>query len=49
MVKPSMWQKHLEIEIVNLNKNMHIMMKLKIYIHQTYSDEVSLNYYNCSN
>jgi hypothetical protein len=31
MVKPSIRQKHLEIEITNLNKNMHIMMKFKKY------------------
>jgi len=30
-VKSSMWQQCLQIEIANLNKNMHIMMKLKIY------------------
>jgi hypothetical protein len=48
MVQSLMWQKHLQIEIVNLNKNMHIMMKLK-KIQQTYSHELSLNYYNSSN
>jgi len=48
MVKSSMWQKYLQIKIANLNKNMHIIMTFK-KIHQTYSHELSLNYYNCNN
>jgi len=48
MVKSSMWQKHLQFEIVNLNKNMHIMMKVKKK-HQTYRHQLSLSYYNYNN